>query len=62
MASADVERVEGWFREGELLHPCEGDAPPSTVDLARAIASIGGVLSNLRLGVHYVQWAVVVVA
>ena len=43
MASADVERVERWFRDGELLHPCEGDAPPSTVDLARAIASIGGV-------------------
>ncbi len=43
MASADVERVECWFRDGNLLHPCEGDAPPSTVDLARAIASIGGV-------------------
>ena len=43
MASADVERVERWFRDGDLLHPFEGDAPPSTVDLARAIASIGGV-------------------
>jgi len=43
VASADVERVERWFRDGDLLHPCEGDAPPSTVDLARAIASIGGV-------------------
>ena len=43
MASADVERVECWFRDGDLLHPFEGDAPPSTVDLARAIASIGGV-------------------
>lgn len=43
MASADVERVERWFRDEELLHPFEGDAPPSTVDLARAIASIGGV-------------------
>ena len=42
MVSADVERVERWFREGNLLHPFEGDAPPSTVDLARAIASIGG--------------------
>ena len=43
MTSVDVERVERWFRDGELLHPCEGDAPPSTVDLSRAIASIGGV-------------------
>lgn len=43
MTSADVERVERWFRDGDLLHPFEGDAPPSTVDLARAIASIGGV-------------------
>jgi hypothetical protein len=43
VASADVERVERWFRDGDLLHPFEGDAPPSTVDLARAIASIGGV-------------------
>lgn len=42
MASADVERVERWFRDGDLLHPFVGDAPPSTVDLARAIASIGG--------------------
>ncbi len=42
MASADVERLERWFRDGDLLHPFEGDAPPSTVDLARAIASIGG--------------------
>ena len=42
MASADVERVEQWFRDGDLLHPFEGGAPPSTVDLARAIASIGG--------------------
>ena len=43
VASPDVERVERWFRDGDLLHPFEGDAPPSTVDLARAIASIGGV-------------------
>lgn len=43
MASADVERVERWLRDGDLLHPFEGDAPPSTVDLARAIAHIGGV-------------------
>ncbi len=43
MTSVDVERVERWFRDGDLLHPCEGDAPPSTVDLARAVASIGGV-------------------
>ena len=43
MTSADVERVERWFRDGDLLHPIEGDAPPSTVDLGRAIASIGGV-------------------
>ena len=43
MASPDVERVERWFLDGDLLHPFEGDAPPSTVDLARAIASIGGV-------------------
>ena len=43
MASADVERVERWFRNGDLLHPFEGDAPPSTVDLARAIANVGGV-------------------
>ena len=42
MTSADVERVERWFRDGDLLHPFAGDAPPSTVDLARAIASIGG--------------------
>ena len=42
MASSDVERVERWFRDGDLLHPFEGDAPPSTVDLARAVASIGG--------------------
>ena len=43
MASPDVERVERWFRDGELLHPFEGNAPPSTVDLARAVANIGGV-------------------
>ena len=43
MASADVERVERWFRDGDLLHPFEGDAPSSTVDLARALANIGGV-------------------
>ncbi len=43
MASADVERVERWFRDGDLLHPFEGDAPPSTVDLARAVSNIGGV-------------------
>ncbi len=42
MPSADVERVERWFQNGDLLHPFEGDAPPSTVDLARAIANIGG--------------------
>ena len=42
MASPDLERVERWFRDGDLLHPCLGGAPPSTVDLARAIASIGG--------------------
>ncbi len=42
MASPDVERVERWFRDGDLLHPCDADAPPSTVDLARAVASIGG--------------------
>ena len=46
MASADVERVERWFHDGALLHPFEGDAPPSTVDLARAIAHIGGVPLN----------------
>lgn len=43
MPQLDVERVEGWFRDGDLLHPFEGDAPPSTVDLARAVANIGGV-------------------
>ncbi len=43
MVSTDVERVERWFRDGDLLHPFAGDAPPSTVDLARAVASIGGV-------------------
>lgn len=42
MVSADVERVEGWLRSGALLHPFAGNAPPSTVDLARAIAHIGG--------------------
>ena len=43
MISSDVERVERWFRDGDLLHPFAGGAPPSTVDLARAVASIGGV-------------------
>ncbi len=43
MAQADVERVERWFRDGALLHPFESGAPPSTVDLARAVAHIGGV-------------------
>ena len=43
MASADIERVERWLDGGELLHPFQGDAPPSTVDLARAVANIGGV-------------------
>ena len=43
MPLSDVERVNGWFDTGALLHPFRGEAPPSTVDLARAIAHVGGV-------------------
>lgn len=43
MASADLERVEQWLNGRQLLHPFLGDATPSTVDLARAVANIGGV-------------------
>ncbi len=39
-AESDRERVERWFAGGELLHPAGG--PPTTVDLARALARIGG--------------------
>ena len=48
MPPLDVERVNGWFDSGALLHPIRGEAPPSTVDLARAIAHVGGV----PLGMH----------
>ena len=37
---SDRERVERWFASGDLLHPAGG--PPTTVDLARALARIGG--------------------
>ena len=43
MPQTDVERVERWFADGDLLHPFAGDSPPSTVDLARAVANVGGV-------------------
>ena len=43
MPNADLDRVEDWFSSGALLHPFRGEAPPSTVDLARAIAHVGGV-------------------
>ena len=43
---SDLERVERWFADGDLLHPFHADAPPSTVDLARAVAKIGGVPLN----------------
>ena len=44
MPAADRDRVEGWLAEGRLLRPIEpdGGGPPSTVDLARAVAHIGG--------------------
>lgn len=44
MPAADRDRVEGWLAEGRLLRPIEpnGGGPPTTVDLARAVAHIGG--------------------
>ena len=39
-AGSDRERVERWLADGDLLHPAGG--PPTTVDLARALARIGG--------------------
>ena len=41
---SDRDRVEGWLAEGRLLRPIEPDGagPPNTVDLARAVAHIGG--------------------
>ena len=44
MPPADRDRVEGWLAEGRLLRPIEpnGGGPPNTVDLARAVAHIGG--------------------
>ena len=44
MPVSDRDRVEGWLAEGRLLRPIEADGagPPSTVDLARAVAHIGG--------------------
>ena len=41
---SDRDRVEGWLAEGRLLRPIEPDGagPPNTVDLARAVAQIGG--------------------
>ncbi len=44
MPASDRERVEGWLAAGRLLRPIEpdGGGPPSTVDLARAVAHIGG--------------------
>ena len=37
----DRDRVERWLADGSLLHPAGG--PPGTVDLARAVARVGGV-------------------
>ena len=44
MPASDRDRVEGWLAEGRLLRPIEPDGagPPTTVDLARAVAHIGG--------------------
>ena len=44
MPASDRNRVEGWLAEGRLLRPIEPDGagPPTTVDLARAVAHIGG--------------------
>ena len=44
MPVSDRDRVEGWLSEGRLLRPIEADGagPPNTVDLARAVAHIGG--------------------
>ena len=44
MPVSDRDRVEGWLSEGRLLPPIEagGAGPPNTVDLARAVAHIGG--------------------
>ena len=36
----DRDRVERWLADGSLLHPAGG--PPNTVDLARAVARVGG--------------------
>ena len=40
----DRERVERWFADGDLLPPLpsDGGGPPTTVDLARAVAHLGG--------------------
>lgn len=44
MPVSDRDRVEGWLSEGRLLPPIEADGagPANTVDLARAVAHIGG--------------------
>lgn len=44
IATSDLDRVERWFADGTLLPPlpADGDGPPTTVDLARALHHIGG--------------------
>lgn len=48
MPASDRDRVEGWLTSGRLLRPLEPDrsGPPTTVDLARAVARIGGAPLN----------------